>query len=279
MKFSLVLATLGRVLELQRFLDALERQTYRDFELLVVDQNPDERLARILARAGTHFPVSRLQSAPGLSRARNFGLRFAHGDIIGFPDDDCWYPPDLLERVRDALTFNSRVHGLTGRCVDSKGRDSHGRWDKTSGLITPFNVFRRCNSNTIFLRHHVIERVGQFDEELGAGARTSWGSGEDADYILRAITIGLTLLYIPAIKVCHDDPWLFSSRTPLPRWLAYSRGFGRILRKHHYPLWFVVYQVSRPLGGTLLALMRGRVAQVRYHAMASRGRLQGWMTE
>jgi|SRR5208282_1038357 len=276
MKFSLILGTICRVLELQRFLDALEHQTHRDFELLVVDQNPDDRLVRILARPGTCFPIIHLRSEPGLSRARNLALPFAQGEIVGFPDDDCWYSPDLLERVHNSFTCHSDAHGLTCRCIDSKGRDSHGRWDTTSGLITPFNVFKRCNSNTIFLRHHVIERVGKFDEELGVGAQTLWGSGEDTDYILRALTLGFTVFYSPAIKVYHDDPWALLDRTRLPRWQAYSRGFGRVLRKHHYPFWFVAYQVSRPLGGTLLALIRGRLRQVRYHALASRGRLQGW---
>src|ERR1035437_196844 len=275
MKFSLVLATRGRVLELQRFLEALERQTYRDFELLVVDQNPDDRLVRILTRAGTRFPIIHLRSEPGLSRARNLGLQFAHGDIVAFPDDDCWYSPDLLERVHDSFTCHWDAHGLTGRCIDSSGRNSHGRWDTTAGWITPFNLFKRCNSNTIFLRHLVIDRVGDFDESLGPGAGTPWGAGDDTDYIRRALTAGLIVFYSPAIHVYHDNPSLWKDRTQLARSLAYSRSFGRVLRKHHYPFWFVAYQVSRPLGGILLALIRCRLRQVCYHALASGGRFRG----
>jgi len=276
MKFSLVLGTLGRVLELQRFLDTLERQTHRDFELVVVDQNRDDRLVGILAHSGTRLPIIHLRSTPGLCLARNLGLQFAQGDIVGFPDDDCWYSPDLLEQVHNHFMCHSEVHGLTGRCVDSMGKDSHGRWDTRSGLVTPFSVFRRCNSNTMFLRRLVIERVGKFDEELGAGAQTPWGCGDDTDYILRALTAGLTIFYSRAIEVYHENPWTLLDRAQLSRWLAYSRGFGRLLRKHHYPLWFVGNQVSRPLVGMLLSLIRGRLGQVRYHALASFGRLQGW---
>ena len=276
MKFSLVLATRGRVLELHRFLDALERQTYRDFELLVVDQNPDDRLVRILTCPQTRFRISHLRSKPGLSRARNLGLQFAHGDIVAFPDDDCWYSPDLLERVHDSFRGHPDADGLTGRCIDSTGRNSQGKWDKTPGWITPFNLFKRCNSNTMFLRHLVIERVGNFDETLGVGAQTPWGAGEETDYILRALTTGLIVFYSPAIQVYHDHRSQWLDRTQLARSLAYSRGFGRVLRKHRYSLWFVAYQVSRPLGGIFLALIRGRLAQVRYHALASIGRLQGW---
>jgi len=276
MKFSLVLATRGRVVELQRFLDALERQTYRDFELVVVDQNPDDRLVRILTRPGIGFPIIHLRSEPGLSRARNLGLQFAQGDIVAFPDDDCWYSPDLIERVHDSFTCHSDAHGLTGRCIDSTGRNSSGRWDTTPGWITPFNLFKRCTSITIFLRHLVIERVGNFDETLGVGAQTPWGSGEDTDYIRRALTAGLMVFYSPAIHVYHENPSLRPDRTQLAGRLAYSRGFGRVLRKHHYPFWFVAYQLSRPPGGMLLALIRGRLVQVRYHALTSLGRFRGW---
>ena len=45
-KFSLILATVDRVTELERFLERLDRQTFRDFELFVVDQNTDDRLVR-----------------------------------------------------------------------------------------------------------------------------------------------------------------------------------------------------------------------------------------
>ena len=276
MKFSLVLGTRGRVRELQRFLDTLGRQTHRDFELLVVDQNPDDRLVQTLSSVKTRFPVTHLRSEPGLSRARNLGLQFANGDLVGFPDDDSWYSPDLLEQVHDFFKRNPDAHGLTGRCIDSAGRKSHGRWDSAPGWITPLNIFKRCNSNAIFLRHPVIDRVGNFDEQLGVGAQTPWGSGEDSDYILRILAAGCSVFYSPEITVYHDNPSPCPDRAQLARGLAYSRGFGRILRKHSYPFWFVAYQASRPLGGMLFALIRGRLAQARYYALACSGRLQGW---
>src|SRR2546427_827401 len=101
MKFSLVQATLGRTGELARFLRELDQQTYRSFELIVVDQNPDQRLAPILAPYESRFPVFHVRSEKGLSRARNVGMRQIGGDVVAFPDDDCWYPPHLLEWVRN----------------------------------------------------------------------------------------------------------------------------------------------------------------------------------
>ena len=97
--FDLVVGTLGRVDELGRLLDSLEAQTYRSFRVLVVDQNEDDRAEAVLSRRD--LDLVRLSSAPGLARARNVALDRVEADVVGFPDDDCRYPPALLADVAD----------------------------------------------------------------------------------------------------------------------------------------------------------------------------------
>src|SRR3954452_6648258 len=99
--FDLVVATVGRTTELSRFLAALEAQSYRAFRVIVVDQNRDERLVPIVARHGRDIDLAHVPSEPGLSRSRNLGLRSSAADVVAFPDDDCRYPPGLLDKVAD----------------------------------------------------------------------------------------------------------------------------------------------------------------------------------
>ena len=98
-KISLVLATKNRVKEVTNFVQSRAQQQSANFELIVVDQNKDDRVKANLIQPKFPFPILHLRSEPGLSRARNVGIAFATGDIIAFPDDDCWYPADLLSRV------------------------------------------------------------------------------------------------------------------------------------------------------------------------------------
>src|SRR5271157_993715 len=95
---SLIVATVRRVDELERLLTSLDAQTSKDFEIILVDQNPDDRLMPIL-HGHEGLRIRHLRSCVGLSRARNVGLRAVRGDIIAIPDDDCWYPDDLLATV------------------------------------------------------------------------------------------------------------------------------------------------------------------------------------
>ena len=69
--FSLILGTVGRVNDLEIILSSLQAQTYQNFELIVVDQNPDDRLVPILARYKDKFPIFHLRSEMGLSKAKS----------------------------------------------------------------------------------------------------------------------------------------------------------------------------------------------------------------
>ena len=96
MRFSIIIATINRTEENLRLLKSIAAQQYNDIEVIYADQNNDDRLNPILAQYRLLFPILHLRSQKGLSRSRNEALAFAQGEIICFPDDDCWYPPILL---------------------------------------------------------------------------------------------------------------------------------------------------------------------------------------
>jgi len=279
MRFSLVLATVARTKEVKRFLEHLDRQTYRDFELIVVDQNPDDRLVPILEAYKNRFPIMHLRSERGLSRARNVGLRHISGDIVAFPDDDCWYPPDLLKRVVRFFQKHPGIDVLTGRSVDENGEPSNGRWDNRAGLINQFNIWRRAVSYSIFLKKEVVKKVGDFDESLGVGAGTPWGSAEEIDYLLRALKWGYHLYYDPNVVIYHPQPVQCYDATAIARARFYGAGMGRVLRKHKYPFWVAFYEYLRSAGGVFLSLTTGQLGKAKHHLAALVGKVSGWIAK
>jgi len=276
MRFSLVLATVGRVKELDRFLQFLARQTFNDFELIVVDQNPDDRLVSVLEPFQVQFLIKHLRSTRGASRARNVGLRAMQGEIVAFPDDDCWYPKMLLEQVNYLFQSNPEFSGFAGIPLDENGEVASGRFDLERGSIHSGNVWTRTIAVTLFFERKVVDRIGGFDESLGVGAGTPWGAGEETDYSLRAIENGFKLLFDPDLIVHHPMITPGYGKSSRQKQLKYSRGIGRVMRKHHYPLLTVAYHWLRPFGGTIVSLLLFRCSKALYHWSILRGRVTGW---
>jgi hypothetical protein len=199
------------------------------------------------------------------------------GDVVAFADDDCWYPPSLLEEVVAALAAHPEWGGISVQVRDSQGRRSSMLWDKSHGRIDRYNVWRRAISVGLFLRRSTVSAVGEFAEDLGLGAGTRWGSGEESDFLLRAIEAGYAIHYEPSLFVHHEWPRVQGGEAE--RRAAYGRGLGHgeVLRRHGYPFWFAGYRVVQLAAGSTAFLLRGRPAEARYYFAMSRGRARGWL--
>ena len=271
--FDLVVATVDRVTELERLLASLAAQTYDAFRVLLVDQNEDDRLDPILLEKRP-FAVERLRSERGLSRARNVALGSVRADLVAFPDDDCVLAPGLLEQVAGRFASDPTLDGLTGRAIDEAGHSSRS-WSRDAARLTRANLWNRAISFTIFLRAPLAARVGSFDEELGLGAATPWASGEEIEYLVRALEAGARIDYDPAIVVTHPDKRA-SPETLRSLGNRDGASVGYILRKHGYPKRLVGTMFIRPIGGAFLALARRDPAQASFHLSTLRGRLLGY---
>jgi GT2 family glycosyltransferase len=269
--FDLIVATVGRTAELETLLASLQRQTYDGFRVLVADQNADDRLAELLA--GRKPSVVHLRAERGLARARNTALGAVEADVVGFPDDDCTYPADLLERVARTLEQRPELDGITGRTEDAHGRTAPG-WPKASRMLDREHVWHGGNSTTTFLRAGLVRRVGAFDEALGLGAGTPWASGEDTDYLVRALDLGARIEYDPSLVVIHDR------RAEGDLAAAGARegaAVGYLLGKHRYPPRTLGRMLVRPLGGVVASLVRLDGGRARFHALTLRGRARGYL--
>jgi len=271
--FDLVVATVDRVAELERLLASVQAQTHRAVRVLLVDQNEDDRLEPVLQEQRS-FNLVRLHAQRGLSRARNAALEDISADLVAFPDDDCVFASDLLERVARRFAGDRALDGLTGRAVDDTGRSSQS-WAQDPAPLTRENLWNRVISFTIFLRAPLVARVGRFDEQLGLGATAPWASGEEIDYLVRALDAGARIEYDPALVVTHPDTRV-SPTTLTSLGNRDGASVGYILRKHRYPKRTVGKMLIRPIGGALVALARRDRTEARFHLSTLRGRLLGY---
>ncbi|MBN8554728.1 MAG: glycosyltransferase family 2 protein [Deltaproteobacteria bacterium] len=274
-KFSLVLCTVGRELEPIKLLKSLSNQSYKEFELIIVDQNEDERISNVLRAHSFPFKIIYIKNQRGLSKSRNVGLKHISGDVVAFPDDDSWYPENLLKEVEKCFLNDPATDGFIGLTVDEKNIPSTGCRDTNSSLVTRFSLLRMSVSNSIFLGRQIIKTVGDFDETLGIGAGTPWGASEETDYLIRVFDAGFVLHFNPDIKIFHPQIFLSYDQKYLEKAFSYGAGFGRILRKHRYPLGFIAWKLFKTFGGCVLAVLRFKIPLAKYYLYSFRGRLKG----
>lgn len=275
---SLIVSTLGRAQELLRLFASLERQTWRDFEVIIVDQNDDSRLDSIVLADRWSFPLTHMRrpGTRGLSRGRNEGWRAARGEIILFPDDDCWYPVDLLERAMSALRETNAAI-LSGRAADETGRSINGRFETTAMDVTRDLVWTCQIEWMMFIRASTLRALNGYDENVGVGADTPWQSAEGQDLTLRALDIGLPCRYDPSLTGHHAE---LNTATPdgqmIRKGRQYARGMGYVLRKSGHGWSTCLYWVARPIARAALSLMRLRMSQFRYYKNVALGRWEGY---
>ena len=209
-KFSVCVASV-RPTTLPATIRSIRAQTQSDWELIVVGQGTDRRLPDVVAAAAAEDRRIRYLHLEqrGLARARNAALRIASGEIIAMTDDDCEARADWLDSLaryfdRDPLTgliggsiVKPRATRFPGVCLS---------WIPPEAMSDPAdNDPQGCcwfGANVAF-RRSVVDRVGDFDPYLGAGA--VFPSADDVDYRLRVHAHAIRMRSTPTAVVYHTD--------------------------------------------------------------------------
>lgn len=179
---SVVIPTHKRLQLLPRAIDSVLAQTFTDFEVIIVDDDPAGS-AEPIVRAYEDARVQYLKNegVHGGSATRNAGIRTARAAYIAFLDDDDMWTPEKLETQIAAFRDASPDVGfsVTGaRAVSEKGEVlthvEEGVHDFSEIALVRFKGFLTI---TLLIRKSVFEDVGLFDEEMP--------SHQEAELIIR----------------------------------------------------------------------------------------------
>jgi glycosyltransferase involved in cell wall biosynthesis len=185
-----------------------------------------------LARIAPGSPLLLRLVNGNLSRARNFGMSHARGDLLAFVDDDCLVDRNWLADIARycRLMQGDFMMGGRVRLADPSDlaftiKDVDEPQTFHTG-IHPGGFIQGCN---FIVPRVTARRIGDFDPRFGAGGR--FRAGEDTDYIIRAHALGIPIFYVPDMMVLHRH-----GRRTLPEIQrlnsAYAHANGAILAKH-----------------------------------------------
>jgi len=199
-------------------LESVFAQTYRDFEIIVVnDGSPDTAALEAALQPFTDRITYLKQQNRGVSAARNAGICAAHGRYLAFLDsDDLWEPTFLESQVaileRDPALDLVYADGLIFGDTRENGRTFMELFPSQGDVSFESLVLRRCTplTSTVVVRRDAVFEVGAFDETQ----RTS----EDHDLWLRLAVSGKHLAYQQQVLCRYRRRK--GSMTADPVWLA-----------------------------------------------------------
>ncbi len=207
---SVVIATLNRSEQIakciERFLD-LAPKPGAAWELIVVDNgSTDDTAERIKAlQAQCDFPLSYIfEPTPGVSAARNAGIRAARHDILAFTDDDCRVDPSWLHSIQQVFADDPAVAMVGGRVDLFDPEDyeiSIRRFDDRYEIKTIDDMFTRLIGCNIAISAAALAGAGAFDTAMGPGTR--FKAGEDHELFYRVLKGGGKVVYEPSVRVEH----------------------------------------------------------------------------
>ncbi|GAB6968742.1 glycosyltransferase family 2 protein [Komagataeibacter kakiaceti JCM 25156] len=275
MFFSLIVPTLGRVAELRALLDSLTRQSLTTFEVIIVDQNGDDRLVPVINDFMNRLNITHLRSTVRqCNHARNIGAGRAVGDIVTFPDDDCVYTDNVLQTVSRLFADAGRPDFITGSVLTLEGRPGKsGRWHPVETAINSHNVWTCLIEFNFFIRRTAFNAAGGFDEGVGPG--TDFGSAEGQDLALRLLEGGFSGRYLPTLHIMHPDKPLALTTA---RAYSYGVGMGHVMRKNHVGMTTMATFLLRSVMGSLVYLLRGDIPRARYYLLTFLGRIRGYLS-
>jgi glycosyltransferase involved in cell wall biosynthesis len=192
---SCIIPTRNRQGHLKKALDSVIAQTYRDLEIIVVDdasEDNTEILVNKYVEMDNRIKYFKNHKSLGGSGARNVGIRMAKGDYIAFlDDDDEWINNKIENQVKRIQNFDAVLCALF---VDNKGRIR--RYNKD---VVELNDLRRGNiigGTSILMAKTSVMKENLFDEELP--------NGQDWDIFIR-ITAKYKVGYLDKPLVIFSD--------------------------------------------------------------------------
>jgi len=211
--FAVVIPTYGEAPFLENVLTALAGQTYADFDILVVDNNPEPRACKRCA--GIPRPIELLHCPKrGLSAARNAGITATRAEYIAFLDDDSIPAPTWAEEL-DAGLRRHDCGAAGGRVELSMEGDLPGWYpermrcllselDYDSDIPAIGDSQYVVGANFCVARRY-IELVGGFREDFGRdGPRLQ--SNEELELCRRIIKAGGAVTFLARAVVRHRIP-------------------------------------------------------------------------
>ena len=294
---SIIIITWNNKNYVSTCLDKLLAQTFRDFEVLIVDNgSADGSFDSLTERySALDIHIERLNANHGFATANNVGARLARGKWLALLNTDAFPEPDWLNNLLQTAKkyprysfFSSRqVQAHNPNILDGTGDVYHisgVAWRRDYNLpaekfgLCASGVFSPCGAAALYLREDFLQ-AGGFDEDY-------FSYFEDVDLGFRLRLSGKKCLYIPDAVVHHIGSASTGKRSDFSVYYGYRNLIWTFFKDMPFPLlctllplhtvtmiFFVIYLSLRGQGKTILQAIADAL-QGLPHVLAKRKSIQ-----
>ena len=244
---SLVLCTYGRTNEVDNFLDSIYRQTKSPTEIIIVDQNEENILHYIIKKWSEKLPIIHKRvNFKGASRSRNFGAKQAVSALIAFPDDDCLYPPRLIESITKLFQQKEEFETILTAKIEPSEISSRLSEPSLnySWVTSSLDLFKaKAETSNIFARKSKLKSLPFiFNENIGPGANTPWASNEETDLLIRLLKQGIKIIKLKELSIAHHSLQVSPARS-----LKYGMGRFEVISTHRLGAGIYLINLFQPI--------------------------------
>jgi len=277
-RVSIIIPNWNGARHLPTCLESLRRQTFRDFEVIVVDNGSTDGSLDLLARDYPEVRVLALGENWGFAGACNVGIRAARGEFVILLNNDTEADPRWLEEVVAVFERRPEAGIVASKMLLFDQRDTfhtagdfyrvdgipgnRGVWEKDEGQYDREEVvFSACGGSAAY-RREMLDRIGLLDEDF-------FYSCEDVDLAWRAQLAGYRCVYAPRAVVYHK---LSATGGGVTASFYDGRNFIYLLVKD-YPSdlwrrhWRAILKAQLRLAWEALRAWRGAAARARLRGM------------
>lgn len=281
-KVSVIIPAYNEEKTLRRCLESVLNQTYKNYEVIVVDNNSTDKTKEIIKKFQDKNKKVRYAFERYRSRgaARNAGIKVAQGEIIAMTDSDCIVPENWIKELTKPIIYENET-AVMGFEEDLTKNYWTKNIQKANWKFFQRNLdegyINHIDTKNFAIKSSIIKKT-MFDSNIG--------NFEDFDLFLRLKKL-VKIRFVPSIKVKHNHKSCFMDVVKLNFDRAYWT--TKIFHKYEgvkdevmtesisvknfilFPFWMILQFIKRPLGeatfllvsevswrvGILWALMRG----------------------